>query len=121
RAELERLVKTLSQYSCWRLETEPEPAEEADETEPESKSAPTELFAADALNDRRRPTASDLEQAARLIGQWPENRPLDVSKPEIRDMIHRLASTAIEVMFTERFVRLAKPCGLIALIVPESI
>ncbi|MCU0782963.1 MAG: SAM-dependent methyltransferase [Verrucomicrobia bacterium] len=118
RAELERMVRTLSQYSCWRLETEPEPDEEA---EAESASAPTELFAASVLCDRRRPTASDLEQAAQLIARWAPNRPLDTSRPEIRDTIRRLASTAIEVMFTERFVRLAKPGGLIALIVPESI
>jgi hypothetical protein len=39
----------------------------------------------------------------------------------VRDTIRRLASTAIEVMFTERFVRLAKPGALIAVIVPESI
>ena len=46
---------------------------------------------------------------------------LDVSRPEIRDVVCRLASTAIEVFFTERFLRLAKPGGLIAVIVPESI
>ena len=39
----------------------------------------------------------------------------------MRDAIRRLAGTAIKVVFTERFVRLAKPGGLIALIVPESI
>jgi len=118
RAELDRLVRTLSQYSCWRLETEPDPEDETDE---EVASAPTELFAADALFDRRRPTASDYERAAQLIAQWPQNRPLDVSRSEVRDAIRRLASTAIEVMFTERFVRLAKPGGLIAVIVPESV
>lgn len=118
RAELERLVRTLTQYSCWRLETEPEPDEAAGM---ESESAPSELFAASALCDRRRPTASDFERAAQLIAQWPPNRPLDPSRPEIRDTIRRLASTAIEVIFTERFVRLAKPGGLIAVIVPESI
>lgn len=118
RSELDRLVRTLSQYSCWRLETEPEPVDEADE---DSKGAPTELFAAEALCDRRRLTASDYERAAQLIAQWPHNRPLDTSRFEVRDTIRRLASTAIEVMFTERFVRLAKPGGLIAVIVPESI
>jgi hypothetical protein len=116
RLELERLVRTLSQYSCWHLEREQEV--EAGE---ESEGAPNELFAATALFDRRRPTASDYEQAAQLIAQWPHNRPLDTSRPEVRDAIRRLASTAIEVIFTERFVRLAKPGGLIALIVPESI
>jgi hypothetical protein len=46
---------------------------------------------------------------------------LDTAQPDVRDTIRRLASTSIEVMFTERFVRLAKPGGLIAIIVPESI
>jgi hypothetical protein len=118
RAELDRLVRALSQYSCWRLETEPEQADEAEE---DSEGAPTELFSAAALFDKRRPTASDYERATQLIAQWPQNRPLDTTQPDVRDTIRRLASTAIEVMFTERFVRLAKPGGLIAVIVPESI
>jgi hypothetical protein len=120
RAELERLVRTLSQYSCWRLEAESEAAPEA-EDEAQTESAPGELFATGEFNDRRRPTPSDFEQAARLLAQWPPNRPLDISRPEIRDTVRRLAGTAIEVMFTERFVRLARPGGLIAIIVPESI
>jgi len=118
RAELDRLVRTLSQYSCWRLETETNQEEEADA---ESEVEPTELFAANALFDKGRPTASDYERAAHLIAHWPPNRPLDTSRTEVRDAILRLASTAIEVIFTERFVRLAKPGGLIAVIVPESI
>jgi N-6 DNA Methylase len=118
RAELDRLVRTLSHYSCWRLETEPELDEEADE---HSEEAPTELFTAAAFQDKRRPTTSDYERASQLIAQWPKNRPLDTTQPGVRDTIRRLASVAIEVMFTERFVRLAKPGGLIAMIVPESI
>jgi hypothetical protein len=118
RAELDRLVRALSQFSCWRLETEPE---EDDEADADSEGAPTELFAPAALRDKRRPTASDYERASQLIAQWPQNRPLDTSQPDVRDTIRRLASTAIEVIFTERFVRLAKPGGLIAVIVPESI
>ena len=118
RAELDRLVRTLSQYSCWRLETEPEPDDEADEA---SEGAPNDLFAPAALRDKRRPTASDYERASQLIAQWPQNRLLDTAQPDVRDTIRRLASTSIEVMFTERFVRLAKPGGLIAIIVPESI
>lgn len=120
RAELECLVRTLSQYSCWRLDGEPEPALEAEDAE-RAESAPGELFAASVLNDRRRPTPSDFERAAQLIAHWPLNRPLDTSRAEIRDTIRRLASTAIEVMFTERFLRLTGPGGLIAIIVPESI
>ena len=46
---------------------------------------------------------------------------MDATRPEVRDAIRRMASTAIEVFFTERFLRLAKPGGLIAVIVPESI
>ena len=48
RAELDRLVRALSQYFCWRLDTAAEPDDEAQE-EPEG--APTELFAADAMFD----------------------------------------------------------------------
>jgi hypothetical protein len=118
RAELDRLARTLSQYSCWRLETEPDPEDEA---EAEAECAPTELFAATALFDRRRPTASDYERAVQFIAHWPVDRPLDPSRPEVRDTIRRLSGTAIEVIFTERFLRLAKPGGLIAVIVPESI
>jgi hypothetical protein len=118
RAELECLVRKLSHFSCWRLETESDPEEVIEEM---LGSAPTELFSASVLFDRRRPTASDYERAAQLIAHWPANRPLDTSRLEVRDAIRRLSSMAIEVVFTERFVRLAKPGGLIALIVPESI
>lgn len=117
RAELECLVRNLSQYACWRLETGEDDV--ADETKTESETS--DLFVASALFDRRRPSKSDFQNAAQLIANWPANRPLDTSRSEIRDTIRRLASTAIEVMFTERFVRLAKPGGLIAIIVPESI
>lgn len=117
RLELDRLVRTLCHYSCWRLDTEPEP----DASEEDSEDAPNELFATTTLFDRRRPTASDFERAAQFVARWPDNRPLDTSRTEVRDVIRRLASTAIEVVFTERFVRLAKPGGLIAVIVPESI
>ncbi|HXP60757.1 MAG TPA: N-6 DNA methylase [Dongiaceae bacterium] len=118
RAELDRLVRTLSRYACWRLETEMQPDDEAGA---EAESGATELFAAAALFDRGRPTTSDYERASQLIAQWPADRPLDLSRSEVRDTIRRLAGTAIEVMFTERFLRLAGPSGLIAVIVPESI
>jgi len=116
RAELDRLLRAVSQYSCWRLD-----AEVAEEEAADSESAPRELFAAAELFDRRRPTASDYERTAHLIAHWPPDRPLDISRPELRDTVRRLAGTAIEVFFTERFLRLAKRGGLIAIIVPESI
>jgi hypothetical protein len=78
RLDLDRVVRTLSQYSCWRLDRAPEQDDEAGE---ESESASTELFAATALFDRRRRTANDYEQAAQLIADWPQNRPLDISRP----------------------------------------
>jgi hypothetical protein len=115
RADLDRLVRALSRYSCWRLN-----AAEDDEAS-ETVEAPQELFAAEVLNDRRRPTISDFERTAQLIAQWPKNRLLDTDLAEVRDAVRRLAATAIEVYFTERFLRLAKPGGLIAMIVPESI
>ena len=118
RAELDRLVRILSQFDCWRLTA---PTADDDEVDAESEDSSTDLFAGMILNDKSRPTASDYERAAHLIAHWPSDRLLDTTRPEIRDVIHRLASTAIEVFFTERFLRLAKPDGLIAVIVPESI
>jgi hypothetical protein len=97
-----------------------EPETKLDLPEAELEEAPDELFAT-ALFDRRRLTPAEYDQTARLIARWPPDRPLDTSRPEVRDTIRRLASTAIEVVFTERFVRLAKPGGLIAVIVPDSI
>src|SRR6266567_4374517 len=86
RAELERLVRTLSRYSCWRLEAE---AEQDDQVVAESGVEPAELFGATAMFDRRRPTASDYERAAHLIARWPPNRPLDTSLTEVRDAVRR--------------------------------
>ena len=116
RAGLDRLVRTLSRFDCWRLSAPVAEDDEADAAEPS-----TDFFAGMVLNDKSRPTASDYERAAHLIANWPPDRLLDATRPEIRDVIRRLASTAIEVFFTERFLRLAKPGGLIAVIVPESI
>jgi hypothetical protein len=118
RAGLDRLVRPLSQYACWRLNAPPEDGEEA---EAESENGSTSLLAGLVLSDKPRPTASDYARAAQLIARWPADRLLDVKRPEIRDVIGRLASTAIEVFFMERFLRLAKPGGLIAVIVPDSI
>lgn len=118
RAGLDLQARSLSQYACWRPNAAPG---EGEEPESEPDTASTDFFAGLALHDRPRPTASDCERTALLIRQWPADRLLDVSRPEIRDAIQRLASTAIEVFFTERFLRLAKRGGLIAVIVPDSI
>ena len=118
RKELDRQVRILSQYACWRLNAAPE---EEEETDAAPAGPSTDFFAGMILSDRNRTTISDLERAAHLIAHWPLDRPLEAARPEIRDVIRRLASTAIEVFFTERFLRLARPGGLIAVIVPESI
>jgi hypothetical protein len=118
RSELDRLARTLSRFACWRLDSSPE---QNGQVEPETEPAPAELFAVAAIFDKARPTAGDYERAAHSISHWPPNRPLDTTPTEVREVICQLASTAIEVVFTERFVRLAKRGGLIAVIVPESI
>ncbi len=118
RGELDRLLRALSQYSCWRLNG---PLGEEDEVGSESDSAAPELFRGNELNDNRRPTMSDYERAAQLIAQWPKDRLVDTSLPDVRNVIRRITSTSIEVFFTERFLRLTKPGGLIGVIVPESI
>ena len=115
---LEGLVRTLSGFSCWRLKEECESELEAGST---AQDEPTELFATAEINDRRRPTPSEYENSARTIANWPTDRRLDTGRPEVRDAIRRMGSTAIEVLFTERFLRLARRGGLIALIVPDSI
>jgi len=114
--EFDRVARSLSQYACWRLNAASE-----EDFSPTNEDPAADLFAGLVLHDRPRPTVSDLERAANLMRHWPTDRLLDTSRPEIRDVICRLASTAIEVFFTERFWRLAKPGGLVAVIVPESI
>src|SRR5207253_10849784 len=65
--------------------------------------------------------ATDYDRMAEALRDWPADKLLDVRRPEVRSTIQRLASTAIEVYFVERFVQLARPGGMIAMIVPESI
>lgn len=116
RAILDFLVRQLSRYACWRLNITVE-----DEQAPAAESTSQNLFAEFDFSDRRRPVASDYERMARFIAGWAADQPLDASKSEVRDTIRRLASTSIEVFFTERFIQLARPGGLIAVIVPQSI
>ena len=116
RVLLDNLVRHLSRYDCWRLAIE---AHDGDD--PLSEAMPADLFAGFEFANERRRVPGDYERMAQLIANWSPNRLLDVSKTEVRDTIKRLASTAIEVFFCERFVRLARPGGLIAFIVPDSI
>ena len=116
RVLLDNLVRHLSSYDCWRLAIEADDGEE-----PLSDAIPADLFAGFEFTNERQRVPSDYERMAQLIANWSPDRLLDVSKTEVRDTIKRLASTAIEVFFCERFVRLAKPGGLIAFIVPDSI
>lgn len=116
RVILDSLVRQLSGYACWRLNITAE-----DEEAPAAESKSQDLFAEFDFSDHRRPVASDYERMAKFIAGWGADQPLDASKSEVRDTIRRLASTSIEVYFTERFIQLAKPGGLIAVIVPQSI
>ena len=62
-----------------------------------------------------------VERMAKAVLSTPADRTLNGALPEVRDAIRRMASTSVEVFFTERFVQLARPGGMIAVIVPESI
>lgn len=116
RVLLDCLVRQLSRYACWQLSINFEGDEDG-----LAETMPDDLFAGFEFSNQRRPGASDYERMAQLIANWSPERLLDDSKTEVRDTIRRLAGTAIEVFFMERFVRLAKPGGLIGVIVPQSI
>ncbi|MBI2924369.1 MAG: N-6 DNA methylase [Verrucomicrobia bacterium] len=115
RAKLDQLAKQLGRYTCWRL------GKDTDNGEVESTSATTtgDLFT--GLGEKRKNGSDEFARAAGMVSAWPLNRLLDPRRTETRLLLRRLASTAIEVFFMERFLRLAKPGGLIAVIVPESI
>ena len=116
RAILDNLVRRLSNYNCWRLrESDDEQDVAAEETEAGG------LFAGLELPANRAARPDDYAAMAAMIEDWSASRPLDLAQPGLKNAIRRLASTAIEVYFMERFVELAKPGGLIAVIVPESI
>lgn len=118
RAILDYLARQLSRYTCWRLREE---SDDGTEAAIETAGGAGGLFANLDLGADRPVRASDYERMAQAVAAWPSDRLMDTTQPEVRDMIRRLASTAIEVFFTERFVQLAKPGGMIAVIVPESI
>jgi predicted RNA methylase len=111
RAAMDQLAKELGRYVCWRL---------AKETNGDATGT-GELFDIAGESLGRKNGTSDFQRAADMVAAWPQNRPLDPRRAETKLLIRRLASTAIEVFFMERFLRLAKPGGLIAVIVPESI
>lgn len=115
RAGLDQLAKQLGRYACWRLgkDTEIGPAETA------GASGTHDLLV--GLGCERKNSSDEFAKAAETVAAWPLNRRLDPRRPETRLRLRRLASTVIEVFFMERFLRLTKPGGLIAVIVPESI
>jgi SAM-dependent methyltransferase len=116
RAILDYLVRRLSKFVCWRLR---EASDEPEAMVGESDAGG--LFADLDLPAGRSARPDDYEAMAAFIEQWSAGRPLDVSQPTVKNTIRRMAATAIEVFFMERFVQLAKPGGIIAVIVPESI
>lgn len=115
RAKLDQLAKQLGRYACWRLTKDTENGE----AETAGDDSADEWFA--SQGDKRRNGSDEFAKAAEMVAAWPLNRLFDPKRPETRLLLRRLASTAIEVFFMERFLRLAKPGGLIAVIVPESI
>jgi hypothetical protein len=115
RAILDRLARDLSSFSCWRLRM-PETIEEE-----ESGNEQHGLFAGMHFPMERSLQAVDYDRMAESIREWPGDKLLDMRQPRVRSTVQRLASTAIEVFFVERFVQLAKPGGMIAVIVPETI
>jgi hypothetical protein len=115
RQALDRLARALAGYVCWRLNR---PRAESDD--PDVGPDQPALFAGKpAKPDAAASSAGDRQ--AQAILDWPADRPLDGRRPDIRTALQRMAATAVEVYFVERFVRLAKPGGWIAMIVPESI
>jgi hypothetical protein len=114
RLQLDHLAKALGRYTCWRLSKE-------SSQNGEGEADPDDLFGGTGRRAARKNSAAELEKAVQLAAAWPWNRALDPRRLETRLLLRRLASTAIEVFFMERFLRLAKPGGLIAVIVPESI
>jgi hypothetical protein len=96
-------------------------APENGEGDPGEGRSTADLFAGRGASPLSKNGASDLNHAAEFVSAWPPNRLLDPLRPETRLLLRRLASTAIEVFFMERFVRLTRPGGLVAVIVPESI
>ena len=113
RQTLEHLVRQLAGYVCWRFRGRlAEQLDEADEPG---------LFAGAPTETATTTPGRVDDELARPILEWPSDRPLDTRRPAVRTAIQRMASTAIEVYFVERFLRLAKPGGMVAMIVPDSI
>lgn len=116
RAILDNFVRHLSKYACWRLR---ETGDELDGVLGDGDAG--SLFAELDLPVSRPARPDDYETMAALVEEWSVGRPLDVSQSALKSAVRRMAATAIEVFFMERFVQLAKPGGVIAVIVPESI
>jgi predicted Rossmann fold nucleotide-binding protein DprA/Smf involved in DNA uptake len=117
RAILDYLARHLIRYACWRLRGEADEAAEDTLNEPDRGG----LFADLDLSAERPIRASDYERMAQAVADWPADRLLDPTQAATREAVRRLVTIAIEVFFTERFVQLAKPGGVVAMIVPESI
>jgi N-6 DNA methylase len=118
REKLDRLARQMARYNCWRF------CEEIDEAEDEAQAAGEMgggLFSDLKSASKRSTKGSDYEQMAKAIAGTPADRLLNPTRPEVRDAIRRMAGTAVEVFFVERFVELVRPGGMVAVIVPDSI
>lgn len=118
RAILDYTMRQLSRYACWRLRDEADD----DGGAAVSQEPPRDWLFADFDPSGDRPLqAADYDRMAQLMSDWPDDQMLELTSADMRQAVRRLAATALEVYFTERFVQLAKPGGMIAIIVPESI
>jgi hypothetical protein len=115
RKRLERLVRELAGYRCWRLCDEKEEAGEPPDA------AGGGLFSGVDSSAKPAKRAAEYERMAKAVLSTPADRPLNAALPDVREAIRRMSSTAIEVFFTERFIQLVRPGGMVAVIVPESI
>ena len=115
RSQLDQLARQLGRHACWRLSKDTENGD----VETTGASPADEWFA--RTGDKRKSGSDEFAKAAEMVAAWPLHRPLDPKRPETRLLLRKLASTAIEVFFVERFLRLTTPGGLIAMIVPESV
>jgi hypothetical protein len=117
RANLSYVAQELSRYTCWRLRDR-----RRDACDAVSTAGPRiGRFTDDCSSGGRRLRAAGCEEMALAALDWPAGRLLDPRHRAVRDAIRRIGATPIDVYFVERFVRLAKPGGMIAVIVPERI
>jgi hypothetical protein len=112
RAVLSHLtVQLIRNYQCWQKA----PVESLGDEEDSEHS----LLLEEASTAR--PSARDYDRLKEIIERMGGQVTIDVSRPQAKNIILRLAKFPIEILFMERFVQLCKPGGYIAVILPDGI